>query len=538
MTKCFPYLLSLLLFCLSANVMAQDKTKSSSKLQRLTQEQLLDRARKVKAKSPTEAIRLVEQALTSKSKNKSKKKSSNIETEAYLLLGNIYEDINQLELALQRYDQAIDIEEGGKDDRYLGLLYERKGQILLTQEAADAAEKSFKACLSWSRDKSLSLRCEEGLADVQLLRKDAKASISQIEALEEKYTLDSMARVRQNLRRSEVYVQQQEYDKASESLRNSVNSLPTPEQEATKAEPAKAKKPASKKDLERVRKATENLIEKADLNTAEQVDLKNQIAVRANDRASNNERIRENLDIAALLVKENKVAEADDYILQSKPLISDKTEMALAAEVYKRSAAIHQRQGNYSAAMSDLDRYSSAREAAIEAIEADLRQQIEIVKGQKQIDVRQRDLSIEEKDEALLRTQLFNQQIITGILGAVLLASLVYFYFLYKNIRAKRRANQLLLLKSLRTQMNPHFIFNALNSVNNFIAKNDEKAANKFLSEFSSLMRRVLDYSQQDFISFEEEMELNALYLKLEHFRFREKFDYQFDNAAKAEAFD
>ena len=81
--------------------------------------------------------------------------------------------------------------------------------------------------------------------------------------------------------------------------------------------------------------------------------------------------------------------------------------------------------------------------------------------------------------------------------------------------------------------MNPHFIFNALNSVNNFIAKNDEKSANKFLSEFSRLMRKVLDYSQKDFISFEEEMELNELYLKLEHFRFRDKFNYTFSNNAK-----
>jgi LytS/YehU family sensor histidine kinase len=78
--------------------------------------------------------------------------------------------------------------------------------------------------------------------------------------------------------------------------------------------------------------------------------------------------------------------------------------------------------------------------------------------------------------------------------------------------------------------MNPHFIFNALNSVNNFIAKNDEKAANKYLSEFSHLMRMVLDYSKQDFITLREEIELNKLYLKLEHFRFRDKFDYTFES--------
>ena len=56
--------------------------------------------------------------------------------------------------------------------------------------------------------------------------------------------------------------------------------------------------------------------------------------------------------------------------------------------------------------------------------------------------------------------------------------------------------------------MNPHFIFNALNSVNNYIAKSDERSANRFLSEFSVLMRSVLENSEEDFIPLSKEMEL------------------------------
>ncbi len=74
--------------------------------------------------------------------------------------------------------------------------------------------------------------------------------------------------------------------------------------------------------------------------------------------------------------------------------------------------------------------------------------------------------------------------------------------------------------------MNPHFIFNALNSVNQFISQNDERTANKFLSEFSRLMRLVLENSQQDFIPLAKEEEILSLYVKLEHYRFRDKFDY------------
>ena len=74
--------------------------------------------------------------------------------------------------------------------------------------------------------------------------------------------------------------------------------------------------------------------------------------------------------------------------------------------------------------------------------------------------------------------------------------------------------------------MNPHFIFNALNSVNSFIANNDERAANKYLSEFSQLMRSVLENSEEDFIPLAKEIELLEIYVKLEHFRFKDKFDY------------
>ena len=75
--------------------------------------------------------------------------------------------------------------------------------------------------------------------------------------------------------------------------------------------------------------------------------------------------------------------------------------------------------------------------------------------------------------------------------------------------------------------MNPHFIFNALNSVNSFIATNDERTANKYLSDFSQLMRSVLENSEKDFIPLEKEIELIKLYTRLEHFRFQDKFDYK-----------
>lgn len=111
--------------------------------------------------------------------------------------------------------------------------------------------------------------------------------------------------------------------------------------------------------------------------------------------------------------------------------------------------------------------------------------------------------------------------------GLAVLGALVY--GLVTNIKQKQKANLLVRLQSLRTQMNPHFIFNSLNSVNNFIAKNDERSANKYLSDFSKLMRAVLKNSDMNFIPLETEISTLELYLGLEHFRFNDKFDFRLE---------
>ncbi|WP_299891726.1 histidine kinase [uncultured Lacinutrix sp.] len=135
-----------------------------------------------------------------------------------------------------------------------------------------------------------------------------------------------------------------------------------------------------------------------------------------------------------------------------------------------------------------------------------------------------RELS-ESKFEATVERNKRQKITIYSLIGGLLLLLLIA-YLMYKYIKQQKTANNLLALKSLRSQMNPHFIFNALNSVNSFIATNDERTANKYLSDFSKLMRAVLENSEEDFIPLQKEIELLELYTKLEHFRFQDKFDY------------
>ena len=81
-------------------------------------------------------------------------------------------------------------------------------------------------------------------------------------------------------------------------------------------------------------------------------------------------------------------------------------------------------------------------------------------------------------------------------------------------------------LTALRTQMNPHFIFNSLNSIQHYILQGNITEANKYLSKFSKLQREILHCSNQHFISLEKEIEILNSYLQLEQLRFGESFTY------------
>ena len=81
-------------------------------------------------------------------------------------------------------------------------------------------------------------------------------------------------------------------------------------------------------------------------------------------------------------------------------------------------------------------------------------------------------------------------------------------------------------LKALRAQMNPHFIFNTLNSIQHFVVHNDPDAAQKYLSKFGQLIRTILSNSSLAYITIAEELAYLELYMELESLRFENKFDY------------
>jgi ligand-binding sensor domain-containing protein/two-component sensor histidine kinase len=120
-----------------------------------------------------------------------------------------------------------------------------------------------------------------------------------------------------------------------------------------------------------------------------------------------------------------------------------------------------------------------------------------------------------------------------GFIGALalLLAGAAYAWYRYRinNLRQKEQLKQLVAeteMKALRAQMNPHFIFNSLNSIQKYILKNEHFEASQYLTKFSRLIRLILDHSNQHTILLSSELDLLRLYVEMESLRFENRFEY------------
>jgi LytS/YehU family sensor histidine kinase len=81
-------------------------------------------------------------------------------------------------------------------------------------------------------------------------------------------------------------------------------------------------------------------------------------------------------------------------------------------------------------------------------------------------------------------------------------------------------------MSALLAQMNPHFLFNSLNSIDSYIIRNESKKASEYLNNFARLMRLILQNSRSNYISLKDELEALELYLEMESLRFKNKFSY------------
>ena len=150
------------------------------------------------------------------------------------------------------------------------------------------------------------------------------------------------------------------------------------------------------------------------------------------------------------------------------------------------------------------------------------------------------------KQEKLLETERAKKnrnQFIASVIIGLFLLSLTFLYIYQQKLKKRAELAEIKLaeiqsklslerklnnaeIKALKAQMNPHFLFNAFNSIQEFIIMNNRELASDYLGKFADLMRLYLDHSREKTISIQDEMTATELYLDLEKMRFEDKLNY------------
>ncbi|MCR1023705.1 histidine kinase [Cellulophaga baltica] len=505
----------------------ESKTSSAASKSRNTTsiQQLLDSANSYKKTDIEKSIDFVTKAIVQIGKNGDK----TLLSKSYTTLGEIYQYHKQYDLAINSFKESLLAHESIKTELLLAQSY-------LANKEYKNAQSLFSALANKGTLSSFQkAQVYEGLGDVN---KGLGATDKAIE----NYTLGlNLAKTKSitpkitdlNSKIADAYAADNQLEEAEEyydnSLELSKNEAPQRAvQEKEKVADFYNKRNEYDKEVSLRKKSLEDL---KDI-SAPQKRVAKTSGVNVGSDSISSQRIK--YKIGNALLSQQKYDQAIPYLQESIVEAGVDDDLVVQKDATRKLSEVYKYQGDFDKALETYQEYVSIVDTLYVRKEQEIsratRLNREIATKQNRISglEKERELYQSKYDLVLTSEQLVERQkwlIYSLVFGMLLLGLTTYFF--YRSNKQQKLANNLLALKSLRSQMNPHFIFNALNSVNNYIAKSDERSANRYLSEFSTLMRAVLENSEEDFIPLTKEIELLELYTKLEHSRFSDKFDYE-----------
>lgn len=243
--------------------------------------------------------------------------------------------------------------------------------------------------------------------------------------------------------------------------------------------------------------------------------------------------------LGSIYSKKKDSKKAEFYLKKAETLSKKIEDNETLLEVYGKLKETYLAEGNYQSAFHTLESYIELREKVFgietkkNADELSTKYETEKKEGQIQALSQQKEISeLQSQRKTLI---LYSSAL--GFLGVLL--SMFFFFRKFKTnkqnellkqelqtINAEKKANESE-LKALKSQMNPHFIFNALNSIQEQFMFGDKLAANEQMSNFTNLTRQILAVSGKKKISLSTEIDILTKYLELEKMRFDSDFKYQ-----------
>lgn len=217
-------------------------------------------------------------------------------------------------------------------------------------------------------------------------------------------------------------------------------------------------------------------------------------------------------------------SEALKYLREGLVLAAKHNNSEEKLKAYEELYLVNKNLGNTSEALKFYEMYNAKRDSILGV---ETQKQIAEIETKFETEKKQTKINLLNKENELQKTELANQRfiIVFVILLSAFIASLGFLFF--RQNRTKIELNRLQAEhKMLRSQMNPHFIFNSLMAIQNFLFKNDAEKTADYLSDFAILMRMILAGSRTDKISIEDEIKITNNYLNLQKMRFNNKFKY------------
>lgn len=232
-----------------------------------------------------------------------------------------------------------------------------------------------------------------------------------------------------------------------------------------------------------------------------------------------------NLNYGWALKEEGNIKESRKYVEKALKQSQDRNMGYFVAESYRVLAEISEKGGNYKEALKFYKLFSENEDKYLnesnQRYVADLILKYDSERKKSQIDIL-------EKENEIANLKLEDNKKIFSI--AVICLSLLggIFFFIYRQNRLRREKEFLALeQKMMRSQMNPHFIFNSLNSIKLYIINNEKDKAVYYLNKFSKLIRTILATSKEKDITLQEELDTMELYLNIENIRFSNKIKFE-----------
>jgi tetratricopeptide (TPR) repeat protein len=232
-----------------------------------------------------------------------------------------------------------------------------------------------------------------------------------------------------------------------------------------------------------------------------------------------------------------RLALALEYQMRAVRLAAEVAAVDREVEAWKEISATYERQGNPSKALAAFKNYVALHDSILndEKRQELVRQRMQFAFETKEALMKAEHENAQDRAAAEIERQRLERN---GIMGgsAILLLGAVVVFALYKKHRDGRQQRKEAEfkaevaeteMKALRAQLNPHFIFNSLNSVSDFMAKHDVATADYYLTRFAHLMRLILVNSELKEVTLADDLKALELYLELESLRSNRKFTYE-----------